>query len=206
MNHRHEHSSQTPEQAVGGPLARDAGDATVARRRALLRAAASSAPFLAGLAPNAALAQSSAFRAATLDGTVAPAAATDTHDGWMRGPARYGRITASSSTNSATVYPNVIFVDNAYYAVGVPFNVGVKGLPITLNGNETFQDGEAVTKLVLVLFGKLAGNGYGEAGKWPQFAYPELDARFESPLQGLHCSSWTSAAGGTAPPYQCSGV
>lgn len=206
MNHRHEHSSHTPEQVVSGRLTRDEGDATVARRRTLLRAAASSAPFLAGLAPNAALAQGSAFRAATMDGTIAPAAATDTHDGWMRAPARYGRVTVGQGANSATVYPNVIFVGNAYYTVDVPFDVGAKGTLVTLTNGQTFQDGEAVTKLVLVLFGKLPGNGYGEAGKWPQFAYPELDARFESALQGLHCSSWTSAAGGGAPPYQCSGV
>lgn len=190
-----------------GPLAPDnaampkeGGDGPVARRRALLRAAAASAPLLAGLAPNTALAQSSAFRAAEQDARVAPAAAVDTHDGWMRFSASYGKVTASQEANSATKAAHVFQIDGMLYEVDAPFDVRTKGEVLTLGGNETFQP--AGNKLVLVLFGSDGSGSYQEIGKWPQYAYPD-SVGLLSPAQGLHCSSWTSFAGSGTAPYQC---
>ncbi len=186
------HAPEDP--AVGAQVS------TAARRRALLRAAAS-APVLAGLAPGTALAQASAYRAAGNDAQIKPDPVLDTHDGWMRASVPFGSVTETAEPGSTVVYPYVFQIGGELITVDAPFDAGVKGTPVILTGDQTFQSNSS--KLVLVLFGQ-SGNSYAEIGKWPKYEYPEAVGLF-GPAQGLHCSSWTSFAGEGSAPYPCTG-
>ena len=161
----------------GGPLRID-----LARRQALLKAASRGAPALVGVVPGAALAASSAFRAAERDREHRPALEVTAADGWMRKKALKGKLKRGANIVLAPVYK----IDSTYYRND--------GTTVTFNTPPTdfVEDGPVY---LLGLF-NVSETGVTNAGVWP--------VTQRTDLQGLHCSSWSSIAPGT-PPYSCTG-
>lgn len=178
-------------------------DAVLDRRRALLRAAASSAPLVVGLAPNAAGAAASAYRGALEDANATPAGQCTfgVEDTWIRKPisVHVGEIWFKpNSPEQRQVHPLVYALGTpgafTYYALDAA-DLSKKGRVVTLGSDESFVDQGANTICALVLFNE---DGYDEAGTWPA-----TDAH-EFGLQALHASSWTSLGRGPV-PYTCTG-
>lgn len=162
----------------GGPLRID-----LARRQALLKAASRGAPALVGVVPGAALAASSAFRAAERDKAQHPALEVSAADGWMRKKALKGKLKRGQN----------IVVDPVYKIGGTYYRSN--GTTIGFVTPPTFfVDG--VDVYLLGLF-QVSDAGVTNAGVWP--------VTQRTDLQGLHCSSWSSISPNTSAPYSCTG-
>ncbi|MFO1196333.1 MAG: hypothetical protein U1E86_05085 [Burkholderiaceae bacterium] len=164
---------------LGGPERID-----VNRRQALLKAAARGVPVLVGAVPGAALAASSAFRAAERDKAQHPALEVASADGWMRKKALKGKLKRGSNIVVDPVYK----IGDTYYRSNGTVIAFVT--PPTTFVDET-------TVYLLGLF-QVSDAGVTNAGVWP--------VTQRTDLQGLHCSSWSSISPNTAAPYSCTGA
>lgn len=174
---------QPPAAMPANPTPSDSGEGQsvelVRRRALLLKAAAGSAPLMAGFLPGAAraVAAGSAYAAAYRDAQYTPSLSVANPDGWMRDRVRKGRL--RYDTGSEVV---VWEIGGAYYD-----QYGTQK-----TGGTFIHDGDVH---VLALFN--SSTNYSAHALYPQ-------QQRVSGWQGLHCSSWTSIYGGAA-PYSCDG-
>jgi hypothetical protein len=148
-----------------------------ARRRRLLRAAASGTPLLVSLPSQAsAAALGSAYRGAANDAANPPPLVSSTGDGWIRVPGR--RFVGSYTLVNDLGVPPVQYNGQLYLVDGNWYDTG--GQP-ALPGKGSEQD---VLLAVLFATSMAPGNaGATELGAWP---------RYVGPGQALHLSSWSS--------------
>lgn len=207
MKHLDDTSNRTPDGPqglAGGSPTPHAEQAMAARRRLLLRAAASSAPVVMGLIPGTGQAASSAFRLADADAQRTPAGyipAGGTDDAkWLRVDAKTYKIVDADNGKDISNYTSLFYVNNKYYqwttstAAGVDVTSTVVSMLAETKGNGAstklaYARVETGSVLVLRLFDECSLSDSGKV--WPEAS------TVGTTLQGLTVSAWTSVAGFT---------
>lgn len=202
MEQPHQHSSSPPERSHGDCSRSAPGidEAVAARRRALLRTAAASAPLFLASSVGAQVAQGSLTAADKDAGRPAPGVPVEANDTWIRRAVRFGDL--KLRTTGQVVYQGVyeIAQDSKYFRPGIDgYSAGTQ-VPFNQIEHEFVDAGSpASPQWVLVLFP--TGQFETEAGLWPEFATGDAG---NNAYQGLHCSAWGSIGGDNR--YQCAPV